>query len=357
MKYETLADALELKARWLYDSQQQPNVRIRDFALRYGVSEAQLVALKCGENATRLAGDWKEVVLRLPELGRCMALTRNEAVVTEIKGEYRKAAFFEHGVGQIVDELIDLRLFMNRWHYGFALEEAGKDGAVRRSLQFFDVDGTAVHKVYPEIPEGYEKIKADFRSEDQGVFQCVSPAPAPAVEKPLSELDVDGFLDAWAHLKDTHDFFMLLRRFGFGRLQALEAARERFAWPVEKDAFVKVMEAARQTQTPIMVFVGSPGVIQIYSGHIHKTFSMEQGGKPWYNVLDEIFNLHVREDLLDQIYWVQKPTVDGTVTGLEVYDANRNLVVQLFGKRKPGLPELAAWRDIANSFIPKLTYA
>jgi putative hemin transport protein len=286
-----------------------------------------------------------------------MALTRNEAVVTEIKGEYRKATFFEHGVGQIVDELIDLRLFMNRWHYGFAVEEAGKEGAVRRSLQFFDLDGTAVHKVYPESEEGYEKIKADFRAEDQSLFQRVAPAPPPPVDKPLSELDVNGFLDAWANLKDTHDFFILMRRFGFGRLQAIEAAKGRFTWPVEKDAFVRVMEAARQSETPIMVFVGSPGVIQIYSGRIHKTLPMEQGGKRWYNVLDDVFNLHVREDLLDQIYWVQKPTVDGTVTGLEVYDSNRNLVVQLFGKRKPGLPELAGWREIANSFIPQPTYA
>jgi putative hemin transport protein len=357
VKYETLADALELKARWLYDAQQQPHVRIRDFAQRYGVSEAQLVALKCGESATRLAADWKELVLRLPELGTCMALTRNDAVVSEIKGEYRKATFFDGGVGQIVDELIDLRLFMNRWHMGFAVEESGKDGAIRRSLQFFDSDGTAVHKVYPENLDAYEKIKNDFRAENQNVFQSVVPASAPRPDAPIESLDTDGFLAEWANLKDTHDFFMLLRKYGFGRLQALEAATGRFAWPVEKSAFVRVVEAARQTQTPIMVFVGSPGVIQIFSGHIHKTLPMEQGGKPWFNILDENFNLHVREDLIDKVYWVQKPTLDGTVTGLEVYDANRHLIVQLFGKRKPGLPELTAWRDIAQTFIPELVYA
>ncbi|MDW8335266.1 MAG: ChuX/HutX family heme-like substrate-binding protein, partial [Bacteroidia bacterium] len=336
MKYETLADALELKARWLYDARRRPHVRIRDFAAEYGVSEAQLLALKCGETVTRLSGDWKRVVLRFPELGPCMALTRNEAVVSEIKGSYREAQFFDGGVGQIVDERIDLRLFMNRWHYGFAVEEEGKDGAVRRSLQFFDADGTAVHKVYPESGEGFDKIKADFRSDDQSPYQAVSAPALPAESKSLSELDVEGFLRGWAELKDTHDFFALLRKYGFRRLQALEAATGRFAWPASPEVLVKVLEAVGRVHVPVMVFVGSPGVIQIYSGNICNTLPLERDGLRWFNVLDDAFNLHVREDLIARVFWVQKPTSDGTVTSLEAFDGDDNLVVQLFGKRKPG---------------------
>ena len=43
---------------------------------------------------------------------------------------------------------------------------------------------------------------------------------------------------------------------------------------------------------------------------------------------------------------MQKPSPEGTVTSLEIYDANGGQIVQLFGKRKPGVPELAEWRAL-----------
>jgi putative hemin transport protein len=43
---------------------------------------------------------------------------------------------------------------------------------------------------------------------------------------------------------------------------------------------------------------------------------------------------------------VVKPTVDGDVTSLELYDKDGNNIVMFFGKRKPGEPELQAWREI-----------
>jgi putative hemin transport protein len=43
-----------------------------------------------------------------------------------------------------------------------------------------------------------------------------------------------------------------------------------------------------------MVFVGSPGCIQIHSGPVKNIKVMNE----WLNVLDPDFNLHVREDLI-----------------------------------------------------------
>ncbi len=40
---------------------------------------------------------------------------------------------------------IDLRLFTRNWAFGYLLEEETRSGP-RRSLQFFDANGTAVHK-------------------------------------------------------------------------------------------------------------------------------------------------------------------------------------------------------------------
>jgi putative hemin transport protein len=104
-----------------------------------------------------------------------------------------------------------------------------------------------------------------------------------------------------------------------------------------------VLESAAASGLPIMVFVGSPGVVQIHTGPVHNIKAMG----PWLNVLDNDFNLHLREDHIVESWVVQKPTPEGPVTSLELYDAHGTQIVQLFGKRKPGIPELEAWRALA----------
>jgi putative hemin transport protein len=70
-------------------------------------------------------------------------------------------------------------------------------------------------------------------------------------------------------------------------------------------------------------------------------------------VLDPDFNLHLREDAIASTWVVFKPTRDGTVTSLELYDKAGFCFAQLFGARKPGKPELQAWRDIVAA-LPKV---
>jgi putative hemin transport protein len=62
--------------------------------------------------------------------------------------------------------------------------------------------------------------------------------------------------------------------------------------------------------------------------------------------MDPDLNLHLRETAIDQTWLVRKPSRDGIVTAVECFDAHGELIVQFFGKRKPGQPELESWRDI-----------
>ncbi|MGH8583822.1 MAG: ChuX/HutX family heme-like substrate-binding protein [Gammaproteobacteria bacterium] len=59
-------------------------------------------------------------------------------------------------------------------------------------------------------------------------------------------------------------------------------------------------------------------------------------------------NLHVRETAIAGAFVVRKPTTDGIVTSLEVFDHDEDLIVQVFGKCKPGQPECARWRQIVE---------
>jgi putative hemin transport protein len=46
---------------------------------------------------------------------------------------------------------------------------------------------------------------------------------------------------------------------------------------------------------------------------------------------------------------VEKPTEDGIVTSLEIFDEEKNNIATFFGARKPGKPELKGWREIAKN--------
>jgi len=63
----------------------------------------------------------------------------------------------------------------------------------------------------------------------------------------------------------------------------------------------------------------------------------------WINIMDPDFNLHLNAWGIGSAWHVTKPTEDGPVNALEVYDAEGEMIVQFFGARKPGQPELAAW--------------
>jgi putative hemin transport protein len=48
---------------------------------------------------------------------------------------------------------------------------------------------------------------------------------------------------------------------------------------------------------------------------------------------------------------VRKPTIDGLVTSLELFDAEGQTIAMLFGERKPGSTELCAWRELVDGLL------
>jgi putative hemin transport protein len=94
-----------------------------------------------------------------------------------------------------------------------------------------------------------------------------------------------------------------------------------------------------------MCFVGNRGCIQIHSGPVKSIKPMG----PWINVLDETFHLHLRTDHIQEVWAVRKPTKDGHVTSLEAYNAEGEMIIQFFGKRKEGSDERAEWREIMEN--------
>lgn len=342
---QTLRDVFRLMRR---DGQ----ARHRDIARQLRVSEGELIAAHVGLpaddaqvllRATRLRALWPAIVEALPGLGEVMALTRNAACVHEKIGVYQNPSVHQQ-IGLVLGPDIDLRLFYQAWAHGFAVQEQTPQG-VQRSLQFFDAAGVALHKVFLRPASdvaAFARLVEALADPDRSDRLTVQ-APAPSEpERADADIDVAGLRQAWGRLRDTHDFMGLLKTFGVTRTQALRLAEPRFAQAVQPEDCQGLLQAAAAQGVPIMVFVGNPGAIQIHTGPVRQV--VLRG--PWLNVLDPGFNLHLREDHIASAWVVRKPTVDGLVSSLELFDSQGDTIAMLFGARKPGQAERCEWRAL-----------
>lgn len=334
--------------------------RAKDAAESMGITEGQAVAAHAGTHeyalkATPLKGPWVEILQALELCGPVMALTRNESTVHEKTGVYRNISAQGH-MGLALGEDIDLRIFFSRWHAGFYVFEPANDprNPASESLQFFDVHGAAVHKVFarPETDREAFRDVADQFSE-AGKAYTFTPAVPKEAPRPDDEIDAVALARGWSEMKDTHEFFGLIGKAGAERQQAFRLVEGRFTEKADLGIVRKLLDEASMDGTPIMVFVGSPGCIQIHTGPVKRIEPMVTPTAQWINVLDAGFNLHLREDMVKSAWIVEKPTTEGPVTSVEVFDGAGELMAMFFGARKPGVPELQAWRDIVAR-LPRL---
>lgn len=326
-------------------------MRERDLATQLGISEAQIVAAHCGESVIRIEPDVPALLNGLEAVGEVMALTRNESAVHEKIGVYDKVHVAGHNA-MVLGADIDLRIFPKVWAHGFAVEK--RDGEdVRRSLQFFDAAGEAIHKVHLRPASdiaAYDDLVARMMAADQSPEFAVSEAGNDNVETGSDRPpDIPELRERWSAMTDVHQFVGILRKLNLTRHQAVNAIGEDFAWSLDVEALQAMFANAVNEQLPIMCFVGNRGCIQIHSGPIHTVKPMG----PWINIMDPTFHLHLRMDHIRELWAVRKPTRDGHVTSLEAYGADNKMIIQFFGQRSEGGAERPDWRMLAEG-LPRV---
>ena len=327
-----------------------PKMRERDLAASLGITEADLVAAHCGEGVRRVEPRVNDLLTGLEAVGEVMALTRNESAVHEKIGIYDKVVTGDNNA-LVLGEQIDLRIFPKAWAHGFAVEKRDGD-EIRRSLQFFDARGEAVHKVHLRPISNlyaYQKLVASLETVDQQPSVALVEDDAAEAPEAAPSVSADDLRDRWSKLTDVHQFFGMLRTLKLDRQQAMRMVGQDYAWQLDTDAVAAMFNHVARDGLPIMCFVGSRGCVQIHSGPVRSIKPMG----PWLNVLDETFHLHLRLDHIREVWTVRKPTRDGHVTSLEAYGADGNLIIQFFGQRHEGEMERADWRFLAEN-MPRL---
>lgn len=316
----------------------------RDLAAQAGATEAQLVAAGCGgHGAVRLDVDWIAALPRLESLGEVKVITRNDSIVHEKVGSFGRVSV-TGTTGLVLNGDIDLRLFLGHWNHTFHVRMNSRLGE-RQAIQVFDLHGEAVHKIYrTEATDSaaWDAFVAAFTAADQSAELTVAPPRRALAPRGDETIDVAGLRASWAAMKDVHHFHGMLQEYGVDRHQALRLAGSDFAREVAPDALARVLSEVQASQLPFMVFVGNAGCIQIHTGPVNRVMEQDH----WVNVMDPRFNLHARADLISSAWVVVKPTRDGAITALELYDSQNRNVAILVGERQPGTPERAEWRAV-----------
>lgn len=330
-------------------------LRAKEAAQQIGLPEGAAIAAHAPAHegplqAMPLKAQWLALLQGLQACGPLMALTRNESTVHEKTGIYSNVSA-TGPVGLALSREIDLRLFFAQWHAGYAVTEAPANAGnpPTRSLQFFNAQGRAIHKIYVREHTDVAAFDALVQrfAEPAADYVFLAAAPPKAVVQADATIDVAGLTAAWAAMQDTHEFFDMLRRFGAERQQALRLVQGDYCERLAPAAVTALLEEAAVDSLHIMVFVGSGGCIQIHTGPVANIQPLEvPNGARWINVMDPGFNLHLRTDMIDAVWKVEKPTADGVVTSVEVFDKHGELMAMFFGERKPGQAELQGWREL-----------
>lgn len=335
----------ELSVRHQALVEETPGLRIRDRARRLGVSEGELVARQLGVTAIPLRCEPVDIFPKLGGLGRIMCLTRNDWCVHERYGQFEDVQV-NPKVGLVLGKDIDLRLFFSHWKHAWMVDDNG-----RQSLQFFDGTGMAIQKIFrtdDTDAAAWEALVSEFTlPASEYTLPVFEQAPEPTVDHgaALDEAARNDLRTRWLAMTDPHEFIPMLHDLGLSRITAVAAVGDDLAQQTGLLDVEKVLQQAAETDLPIMVFAGNKGAVQIHGGTVKKL--MRTG--PWYNVLDPDFNLHLNTEAVVSSWVVNRPTSDGPVTSLELYADSGELIVQLFGLRKPGNPELPQWRALMKS--------
>lgn len=117
-------------------------------------------------------------------------------------------------------------------------------------------------------------------------------------------------------------------------------------------AVEQAFEAVSAKGIETMVFVGNRGCIEIHGGVCDTLKVMG----PWFNVLDEGFNLHLRADHIAEVYAVTKPTQRGDAVSIEAFDDEGGLILQIFGRRREDRDCRPDWNAIVAD-LPALDLA
>lgn len=324
-------------------------------AAALGVSEFELML--ASPYSQYMGGQCRAILEQLENFSEVESIVRNGLAVHEKTAQYKNLKLGDNmGIALNVGGL-DLRFFMNRWKHMLAVTDITRSDKPSYGIQFYDEQGAAIDKVYlrkttaQAITHWQDMIQQHVALVTDNELAISTKEQLKDWQyKMLTEDKRDELQRRWRKMTDVHQFYYLLNKLEIDRASSYRQAPEGATYQLDNAAVVATFEQARDTQCPIMIFVGNSGMVQIQTGTVQTLKRMGD----WFNILDKDhnnFTLHLKDKGLDQVWCVKRPTKDGIVTCIEGFDRFGTSIFSVFGQRLEGTPELTEWQKITATIV------
>lgn len=319
------------------DDQQLPNL-----------TDVQRIALH--PQATRLQAEFAPLLQRLAELGNLTEVTRNSSALLE-KDNVSGALYVKNEIEFAPAEAMHLRIFYPQWEHGYALEEHDAcSDSKQHSFQFFDRYGSMLHKIVLRESDdiaAFKQLVSEHAAADQSApLQLVHAGDDHADTG--KQIDIDALRADWAHTHNHNDFVQRQEAFDQQRLRKLRLAGKAFAYQVANDSARVILQRMTEFGTSIMAQVGNAGIVQAYYGKIKNIRIKDSRLK----IMNSGFRMLLREDHIDSVWVAKKPTTDGIITSLELFNRQGMHIASFLSKKDNGQPEPREWRDSIMRLLP-----
>jgi putative hemin transport protein len=293
--------------------------------------------------------DWGALLRELVTLGPLRAQTHNDHIRMTRTGVCQQV----HVLGSLAvtqGHELNLRISLPHWHGGFHVIEHTPEGE-QHSLRFFDLAGQLLHCIHAQAQTDAKALEALVQRHarpDRHPLFVKQPVAYPSAQADHL-VDCLGLADAWSLMRDTREFANLLRRFGVTLAQSMRLMEGIHTQRTPLVAVQWLLQQAAQDEQVLRITAGNQGCVQIHSGrvcHVHATPHDIQ-------VKDDDFGLRLRTDGIHESWLVSRPTDDGPVTSLELFDVQGGLIAIFQGERQPGLGQSPRWHRLTSQLRPQ----
>lgn len=325
-----------------------------------GVSE--LVLMLSSPDSLYMGNQCVSVLKQLESFGELLSVVRNDHAVHEKVGVYQNLKINDNMAIMVNVGGLDMRYFIHHWQHMLAVSDTSNPDKPSYSIQFFDEQGNAINKVFLQdtspntLARWQAMIDEQVQEANQYVdiesaeYQHADVTPNPWQLNSLTAENAGILHEKWLGMSNIHQFHGILNNLQLDRASSYAQAPQDHAYQIAPNAIEPFFDLVKQHDCPLMTFVSSTGAVQIQTGKINHIKRLGD----WINILDKDstqFTLHLNDVAIKQLWVVKRPTVDGIVTNVEAFDAYGHSIINFFGQRLEGEPELASWKAVTDSLI------
>jgi putative hemin transport protein len=316
-----------------------------DIAAGMNITEAELMAARVGFGVVRLRPEWNALLAALPGLNQVRAVTTNSCAAIETTGTYpglqQMGSYFA-----MASDGIDLRLSLPYWDSAFAVAERNScPGETVRSICFYGKNGGLIHRVFltrGSCLSGFDELVENFIHPCQLRTQVTEMGFGSAPTVIPKAVDKDVFLERWGAMKDTREFFALLREFRLSRQDAFQLGEARFTRRIAPELLYGLLHSFVQHKIPVLLLVGHSACVQVYRGLL--TSEGESGNE--VTVRASKVRCRFCKPAIAMAWLVDKPTSKGVVRSLELFDSASRPTASVLAMSAEGFLTPSQWEAL-----------